>query len=222
MSVETTAAPGQAPVSGTPQPGQAPTVTQDQQPTGAEQTGQDPAASQPTEFDPSTVQDPAVKAYLDRQAAELRRARDDAAKYRTERQTLAEQVQQHQRQSETDQQRQEREATEARERLERLEQENRDLRVGRAVQDAARDAHNPSTLWELMQARGIDVETDDKGQPQNVAAVVAALRESDPYLFKAPRVSTDGGAGGGQTRATQSAGEQINDMLRGRTTSAAR
>lgn len=220
MSVETTGTQGQDPGAVTPGQGQDPAGTQDPQPNGQQgATGQDPAASGQA-FDPDTIEDPAVKAWAKMQAAELQRARQEAAQFRTERGTLQQQVQQFQRQSETAEQTAQREAQERQTRLDALEAENRDLKVGGAVQTAAvqAQAHNPAAVWELLKARGMDVPMDEQGKP-NPAPVLADLKRSDPWLFKAPATGADGGSGGGRP-APAGTGQTINDMLRGRTVTA--
>lgn len=223
MTVQTTSGQGQAPAAGTPGQGQDPAGTQDPQAPGATTaTGQAPEGADP-QFSLDSIQDPALKAYLQRQESELARARQDAARFRTERQTLAEQVQQHQRQSETAEQAAQREAQERQERLDALEQENRDLKVGGAVQTAAVKAQalNPATVWDLIKARGLTVETDDRGQPTNVDQVLAAVKASDPYLFRQAQVGADAGAGNGSGQGTAPTGAAaINDLLRGRGTRA--
>lgn len=219
MTVQTTSDPGQAPAAGTPGQGQDPAGQQDQHPAGTPQAGQAPGDGDP-QFSLESIQDPALKAYLQRQESELTRARQEAARYRTEARTHAEQVQQFQRQSETAEQAAQREATERQARLDALEQENRDLKVGGAVQAAAVKAQalNPTTVWDLIKARGLQVETDEQGRPTNVDAVLAAVKASDPYLFRQAQVGADAGAGNGSGQVTGPAGsgDDINSLLRGR------
>lgn len=225
MSDQANSGQGQAPAAGSPGQGQAPAGQQDQQQQQAA-PGQAPEGGQQQQgtgqFDLSTIQDPALRAYLEKMAGETERARQEAARYRTERATLQEQVQQFQRQNETDQERQQREAAEAQQRLERLESENRDLKVGAAFRDAASaaKAFSPTAVWDLVKARGIQVEVDDQGKPTNTAAILAGLQQSDPYLFpRTPQGADGGGAGGGQAPGATGG---INDLIRGRGRTVAR
>lgn len=217
MSVQTNGGAGQAPTAGGPQTGQAPAAQGDQQGAQGQQqatAGQAPGGQQqPQEFDPSTIQDPALRAWAEKQAAELARARQEAAENRTKARTAAEQVQQFQRQSETAEQAAAREAQETRDRLEALAQENRTLKVSQAVATAAADAHNPALVASMI---GPNVVLDDKGQPTNVADLIAALKASDPYLFRVAPASADAGAGRqpGQSPGGGTTGEGINDLIR--------
>lgn len=216
MSVQTNDGGGQAPAVGSQQPGQAPAAQGDQQGAQGQQAapGQDPASQQAPQFDPSTIQDPALRAWAETQAAELARARQEAARFRTERSTLANQVQEFQRQSETAEQAAAREAQERQERLDALERENRTLKVSQEVGKAAADAHNPALVASMI---GPQVTLDDDGKPTNVAALIAALKASDPYLFRVTPAGADAGAGrgAGQSPASGTVGSSVNDLLRG-------
>lgn len=160
-------------------------------------------------FDLSTITDPAVRAYVEQQQRDAAEARRQAATYRTDRNTLQQQVQQFQQANETEQQRIQREAQEAQQRLETLEAENRALRVGTALQAAATQASafNPALVASMLDAK---VTLDDKGQPTNVQDLLKDLRQSDPYLFK--RTPADGGEGNGSEN--QPSGN-MNDVIRG-------
>lgn len=192
---------GQAPATGTQQQGQEPAAGQGTQ-------GQEPGTQQEGQFDLNTIQDPAVKAYLEKVQKDAEEARREAAKYRTERNGFQTQVEQFTRQNESDQQRQEREAQEAQQRLETLERENRDLRVGSAARTAASDAKafNPNLVADMLAAK---VALDDKGEPTNLQDLLKELRQSDPYLFK--RAGGDAGEGTGQE--AQPTGS-MNDVIR--------
>lgn len=192
------------------------TGTQGQEPGAGAGQGQEPGQQQqgqpqggPEGIDLNTIQDPAVRAYLEKVQADAREAREQAARYRTERNTYQQQVRQHQQENETEQQRQAREAQEAQERLSRLEQENRELRVGTALQAAATQAQafNPALVASMLDAK---VTLDDKGQPANVQDLLKDLRQSDPYLFK--RAVADGGQG--KDGESEPAGS-MNDLIRG-------
>lgn len=177
---------------------------------GQESAQQQQAGQQGTDqgIDLSTIQDPAVKAYLEKVQKDAQEARQEAARYRTERNTYQSKVSEFERQNESDQERQQREAQEAKERLEALEQENRDLRVGSALRTAATDAKafNPNLVAEMLNSK---VTLDDKGQPTNLQDLLKDLRQSDPYLFK--RANNDGGEGTGQEQEPTG---NMNDTIR--------
>lgn len=192
---------------------QAGTATQGQEPEAGAGQGQEPGQQQGQQgtegIDLNTIQDPAVKAYLEKVQKAAQEARQEAARYRTERNTYQQQAQQFQQANETEQQRQQREAQEAAERLERLERENRELRVGTAIQAAATQAgaFNPALVSSMLDAK---VTLDDEGQPGNVQDLLKALRQSDPYLFK--RAAADGGLGLDGDAEPQG---NMNDLIRG-------
>lgn len=198
---------GQEPGGATNGQGQEP-QGQENPPTGGQepQGNQDPSQGNP--FDPSTISDPALRAYVEKVAKDAQEARQEAARYRTERNTYQGQVQQFQQQNETDQERANREAQETQQRLEKLAQENRDLKVGAAVRQAAdkAKAFNPTTVYGLI---GSKVETDDQGNPTNVDELLKDLRQSDPYLFK--RATADAGQGAGEQGAPAL---NMNDAIR--------
>lgn len=207
MSVQPNDGQGQAPAAGQ-QTGQAPAAQQGQQGTGQQQQGQAPA-QQPTggQFDASTIEDPALRAYVEAQQAELRRARGEAANYRTQYQGL-------QRQHETVDQAAAREAQEHRDRLETLEQENRTLKVTQAMATAAKDAHDPSVVAAMI---GSQVTLDESGKPTNLDALVSGLRQTHPFLFRV--IPGGGDAGAGRTPGPGAAGasgasQTINDLIR--------
>lgn len=207
MSVQTNDGQGQAPAAGTQQSGQDPTAQQGQQGTGQQQQGQAPVQPTGGQFDPSTIEDPALRAYVEAQQAELRRARGEAANYRTQFQGL-------QRQHETADQAAAREVQERQERLDRLERENRDLRVTQAMATAARDAHDPSVVAAMI---GSQVTLDESGKPTNLEALVNGLRQSHPFLFKVTPGGGDAGAGrgAGAIPTAGTSGQAINDLIRG-------
>lgn len=179
------------------------------QESGQQQGTQQQGQQGPEGIDLNTIQDPAVRAYLETVQRQAQEARQEAARYRTERNTFQQQVQTFQQQNESDQERQQREAQEAAERLERLERENRELRVGTAITAAATEAKafNPALVAQMLDAK---VTLDDKGNPSNLQDLLRDLRQSDPYLFK--RSDANGGEGTGQEG--QPTGN-MNDVIRG-------
>lgn len=160
------------------------------------------------QFSLDSITDPAVRAYVEAQQRQATEARNEAARYRTERNQFQTQITEAQRAAETDQQRIEREATERQERLEALERENRTLKVGSAIRTAATSvkAFNPELVASMLEPK---VVLDDKGQPTNLTDLLTALRQSDPYLFK--RADNNGGEGQGGSAPAGG----MNDIIRG-------
>lgn len=209
---------GQEPGAASPQNGQEPTAQQDQQ-QGQQGAGQQPQEGQqghPQQFDPTTIQDPALRAVVEKIVRDAAEARQEAARYRTERTTLQEQVQQFQRQNETEQERVQREADERQQRLEALEAENRTLKVSGVVTAAASaaKAFDPETVLTLVQDR---VELDDKGKPTNVDDLINQLKQDKPWMFQRTPNGADAGAGqgGGQGTGDGAPAGGINDLIRG-------
>ena len=171
------------------------------------------------QIDLATIQDPAVREFVEKQQKAAKEARDEAARRRQENQTLKAQVDQFQRANETAEQAAQREQAEReaaaqaeRQRLETLEQENRDLKVGGAIHAAAvtAKAHNPALIVEMLKAKAT---LDDKGQVTNLQDLLKDLRQSDSYLFK--RASTDAGRGqAGAGEGSAAPATSMNDMIR--------
>lgn len=178
--------------------------------------GQEPGGNADQEIDLETIEDPAVKAYLQRLQADTKKARGEAARYRTERNGLQQKVTEAQRAQETDEERAGRERQERDAELDRLKTENLDLKVGATVRDEATKAkaHNPSRVWSLIKTQ---VETDDDGNPVNVADLLADLKRTDPYLFRRP-ADGDAGAGTGPSSTPPSDMNQAIRKMAGRTT----
>lgn len=176
--------------------------------TGTEGQGQE-SGQQDGQFDLNTIQDPAVRAYLEKVQKDAQAARSEAAKYRTERNQHQSEAERLRQANESEADRIARESTERQERLEALERENRELRVGTAITNAAAEAKafNPALVATMLDAK---VVLDDKGQPTNLKDLLRDLRTSDPYLFK--RTDNDAGAGTGQHQAPTGS---MNDLIRG-------
>ena len=187
-----------------------------QEPEQHDPQGQEPGGNaDPQEFDPETIEDPAIKAYVQGLQADTKKARGEAARYRTERNGLQQKVTEAQRAQETDDERAERERQERDAEMDRLKTENLDLKVGATVRDEAAKAkaHNPARVWNLIKDQ---VETDDDGQPVNVKDLLADLKRTDPYLFR--RTDGDAGAGTGQNSTPPSDMNQAIRKMAGRTT----
>jgi hypothetical protein len=209
MSTSSTEGGSQGQESGTATQGTGQESTQGVQGGQGQESGTQGNQAQDGQFDFSTIQDPAMRAWAEKVDKDAREARAEAARYRTERNQAVTQAQTLQQQNETDQERQQREANERQQRLEALEQENRTLKVGTAIQKAATDAKafNPALIASMLDAR---VTLDDQGNPTNLQDLLRDLRQSDPYLFK--RADANGGDGGGSEN--QPTGS-MNDVIRG-------
>jgi hypothetical protein len=172
---------------------------------GQEPTGQ-PANG--AEFDLSKVEDPNLRAYLQKVSTDATEARQEAAKYRTELRAAQQAATEAARANESAEQKAERERQERDQRLERLEQENRDLKVGTVVRDQAGKANalNPTAVYALIKDR---VTVDDDGKPTNVDALLTELKRTDAYLFR--RTTADAGAG---TGTESGPGQTMNDQIR--------
>ena len=161
--------------------------------------------------DLSTITDPHLRAWVEAQAREAREARQEAGRYRTERNGLRTQFDQYRQQHETDEQRQQREAQEARQRLEALEAENRTLKIAPQFTAAATAAKalDPQALLTLV--GGLEAITlDDQGKATNLDALLAQARTQYPYMFS--RTNADAQ----QTGDGQAASGGMNDFIRGR------
>lgn len=208
-----------AQANGTPQEGdQAPTQPAGQEPQAQTPpaAGQEPQQSGQPQFDPAQIQDPAARAYVERVMADAQQARQEAARYRTERNALRDQGQpqgtQGQQQPPSPAQPDPQTAqalTEAQERAQALEAQVRDLQVGQAARDAARNAqaHNPEAVYRMIQDR---ITLADDGKPANLDALLAEVRQSDPYLFR----RTAGDAGAGQAQGSGPTANDMNDAIR--------
>lgn len=182
------------------------------QESGQQQTQQQSQSSsdQQQGFDFATIQDPALRAWAEKVDKDAREAREQAARYRTERNQYETKVQEFQRAQESDQERLAREQQEREERLQALERENRDLKVNTKVETAAKAAraHNPATVVRMLAGQ---VELDEKGEPKNLQDLLTSLKETDPYLFKRQNQNAGDGQGDGE-EATVS---DMNSLIRG-------
>lgn len=188
------------PANGTPQEGATGTTGEGQAPAGEnDQQGQEPATNdgQP---DLSKIEDPNLRAWVEAQAKAATDARREAAKYRTERNTL-QQAQETARLASLPQEQQAQEAQALRDAENgRLKAELADFRVATPVREAAvaAKAYNPEIILAMIKDK---VETDDAGLPTNVGALLADLRKTDGYLFR--RTATaDAGAGKDSTNGS--------------------
>lgn len=213
MTVQTNDAGAQAAPIGTPPAGQEPTAQQGQQGagTGQEPNPQTPQTGTPQRFDPSSIEDPAIRAVVERITKDAEEARREAARYRTEARTFQEQITERQRQDETAEQTAARLQQESQDRLAALEEENRSLKVGSVVREkaSAARAFNPAVVLTMIDK---DIQVDEKGNPTNVDALLADLKTSDPYLFQRQHSGADGGAGGGAGNGAPVTG--VNDLIR--------
>jgi hypothetical protein len=162
--------------------------------------------------DLSAITDDALRETLLKRDKEAWTNGREAAKYRTERNTLQQQMEQQaeeaRRANETEQQRLAREQQERDEKLTKLEKENRDLRVGGAIKAAATGAHDVNLVAELLLPK---VTLDDAGTPTNTQTLLTELRAEKPWMFK-PGPNQDAGAGNGEGQGVP-AGD-MNDNIR--------
>lgn len=177
-----------------------------------QQTGQQQGTEPTGTPDLSAITDPNLRAWVEHQAKQASEARQEAARYRTERNTLREQAEQAQRANETAEQTAERERAEQAAENERIRQENRDLKSGAVLSAAVTEAKaiNPETFAALLKSK---VTIKDDGSVEGVEQAITDLRKSDPYLFR----RTDAAAGdGGGAQGNPAPGSTINDFIRGR------
>lgn len=211
---DTGAPTGQEPNGATAQPGQEPAGSQGQQ----GQPGQEPAGQQQGDNDGtpdlSTITDPNLRAWVESQAKAAKDARQEAARYRTERNTYRETATAAQRANETAEQTAQRESQERDAEREALRAEVKSLKVGAAFNTAAAAAKalDPNGLLALI--GGPDkVDLDDDGKPANLDTLIAQAKAQYPWAFS--RVTADAGAGAGQAQGA-GAGQDMNSFIRGR------
>lgn len=214
MSTSSTEGQGQESTQGQGGQGQESTANGGQgQESGAtgQSQGQGQQGDQGDEFDLSKVQDPAVKSYLEKVQRDAKEAREEAARYRTERNDLKTKVTEHERANETEVQRRERETKERDEETERLRQEVKSLRVGTVVKDAATKARafNPDVVLRMIAG---SIETGEDGKPTNVDALLKDLKKSDPYLFR--REGSNDAGHGNENGDEGGTPLNMNDQLR--------
>lgn len=170
------------------------------------------------QIDVESIADPALKAYVLKVQKGAEDARREAAERRTTMANLQTQFDQFRSQHETAEQAAQRAETERqaqaateRERLTALERENRDLKVGGVLRDAAVTAKaiNPDTVMRMLKDQ---VTLDDQGKPNNLQALITDLKSTDPYLFR--RASRDAGGGQGQGEGSASEATDMNDRIR--------
>lgn len=201
------------PANGAPQEGAEGTTGAGQAPPGQPDPaeGLEPTGTPDGTPDPSKIEDPVLRAYVETQVKQAAEARREAAKYRTERNAL-QTAQEAARLAALPTEEQALEAGRLRDAENAaLKSELADLRVGGTIRNAATEAkaHNPETILAMIRDQ---VETDDKGNPTNVAALLTALRKSDGYLFRRTNVA-DAGAGNGKGEGTRPS-QSMNDAIR--------
>lgn len=193
----TTPAGGQEPQQGDNPQGQDPAA-------GDAGQGQDPGQDQQQSSGPdlSAITDPATRAYVEQQIKDAAEARREAARYRTERNGLQQQVQQFQQQGMTEAERLQAERDAAVERANALEAQARQASLQAAVtaEATALGFHSPTLALRLLDESDV---LDDEGKPKNVKAALQAVLKDNPYLAK--RSSTaDAGEGRGKPADTRS------------------
>jgi hypothetical protein len=212
-----TAGTGQEPGQQGQQTGQEPAAN-DQSNAQQSGTGQEPGtqAGQGTDGLPDLagITDPTLRAWVVQQAKDAKDAREQAARYRTEKNAAEQKVTEYQRAGETAEQKAEREAQEHAAEREALKAENRALKLGGQWTQAATDAKalDPTALLNLI--GGADkIEMDDEGKATNMEALLTAAKQSYPWAFSRT-AGADAGAGGGA--GTGATAGSMNDWIRGR------
>lgn len=209
---------GQEPAAQSTQTGQESTGQQSAGTPQQQGTGQEPGQAQQGQQgagegqpDLSAIADPNLRAWVEAQARQAKEAREEAARYRTERNTLQEQVTQHQRANETDQQRAEREAQEHQQKLEQLERENRELKLGGQWSEAAAKARalDPKALLSLIGGPDL-IQMGEDGKATNLAALLDKAKTDYPWAFARAAGGADAGEGG----QGPSAQGGMNDFIR--------
>jgi len=144
-------------------------ATEEEQP----QAGTDEAAAQEEpQLDPEQL------------LAELRRARKEAAKYRTRLRELEQAEKERKRAEMSELERLQEDLTEAQARLAELELELTQTKLRQAVvSEAARLGFaDPDDAWQLLDVAAIEV--DDDGKPTNVGKLLRKLAAQKPYLLR--------------------------------------
>lgn len=197
---------GQAPGSTDQQTGQAPPV---QQTDGG--TGSTDATTR--QIDPATIQDPALRAYVEGVQRDASEARAEAARFRQERAQATSAAEAARRATETAEQTAQREAQERDQRLQALEDENRTLKIGGQFTTAAgaAGALDPQAVLALVGGPA-RVTLDDQGQVTNAPALIQEARTKYPWAFS--RTTADGGAGR-DDQGSAGTGGGMNDFIRG-------
>jgi hypothetical protein len=212
---------GQAPGTAGQQTGQEPAATDQSQGQQQQGTGQDSGQQQQAQGtdglpDLSTITDPTLRAWVVQQAKDAKDARQEAARFRTEKNALESKVTEYQRAGETAEQKAEREAQEHAARVAALERENRTLKLGGQWTQAATDAKALDAAALLSLMGGPDkIEMDDEGKATNLDALLASAKQQYPWAFSRT-AGADGAAGGGAGGDAGPRAGSMNDFIRGR------
>lgn len=97
-------------------------------------------------------------------------------------------------------------------RAQELERQLQESHGRNAIYDAAAKAHaiNARAIFALVRD---DLTFDPQGKPTNVDALLTAIRQSDPELFRAADGSGDGGEGSGSGRGGNAPHEDVSPGL---------
>ena len=130
--------------------------------------------------------------------AELRRARKEAAKYRTRLRELEQAEKERRRAEMSELERLKEDLTEAQARLAELELELTQTKLRQAVvSEAARLGFaDPDDAWQLLDVAAIEV--DDDGRPANVSKLLRKLAAQKPYLLRSGQPREGGQRGEGK------------------------
>jgi hypothetical protein len=208
---------GQEPGQQSQQTGQEPAATDQSQGQQQQGTGQDSGQQQQAQDglpDLTGITDPTLRAWVIQQAKDAKEARQEAARFRTEKNALESKVTEYQRAGETAEQKAEREAQEHAERVAALERENRTLKLGSQWTSAATEAKALDAAALLALMGGPDkIEMDDEGKATNLDALLASAKQQYPWAFSRT-AGADGAAGGGAGQSGPVG--SMNDFIRGR------
>ena len=160
-------------------------------PAGQAPTGQ--PAAQPQQAAAPTGQEPNEGLSLAATQAELTKARQEAAKYRTERNAFEADLKKRQEAEMTEGERLKARATELETQATQAANELRQERANRMVEREARKLSiiDEETALALVQHK---IEYDDKGQPTNVTELLTALAKDKPFLVTQPGAGAGAGA----------------------------
>lgn len=206
---------GQEPGTGTQGQGQEPASQQGQNGgTGQEPGGQGSQDSGPADISKMSPEELAT--YAAKLQKDAQEARQEAGKYRTTAQSLQEKVTEAERAKLTEAERVQADLEAAQTKAQELETKVRDLTVGASAREALAKAGalNAMTAFKTLDLSQVETGPDGTPKADQLQEAIAALKASDPYLFR--RTATaDAGAGAGGS--PDGGGSSINDFVRGRT-----
>lgn len=169
------------------------------------------AGSPTTTIDPATITDPALRAYVEKLAADTRAARREAGGYRTKLRDAEGKVAEFERARMTDQEKLAADLAAAQQERDAALALVRSRDLAEEVQQAAKgaDAISPQAVWRQIKD---DIVVDGKGKPTNLAALIKDLKAAEPYMFR--RTDADAGAGNRKPAGGGNGALDMNAQLR--------